>query len=263
MISQAEDVDAQSLRRQGWSISAIARHLGRHRQSIRRHLNGVHVTGQRPEPPRFGGGSIRPARSSPGWSSAGSSPVRTRRAEGSPFRECSRIVLNQWTQISVTIELELEFVRSGTGLQGGRIRSCCRPRSTHPGSCRTSPFPGFRASITTEAVHHVKQPELHGRVHSSHTSGRGKYMDSRLTTLAVGNGFAPLQLEATEGSSHGGSDGVRVRGPCFDVGHTQVRTLTSTWARAFGLSQLRRTPVSPKACEAGLRPRRRRAPCRG
>lgn len=47
MISQEEDVDAHALRRQGWSISAIARHLGRDRKTIRAYLNGVRVPGQR------------------------------------------------------------------------------------------------------------------------------------------------------------------------------------------------------------------------
>lgn len=47
MISQEEDVDAHALRRQGWSISAIARHLGRDRATIRAYLNGERTPGQR------------------------------------------------------------------------------------------------------------------------------------------------------------------------------------------------------------------------
>lgn len=35
MISQEEDVEASALRRQGWSISAIARHQGRDRKTVR------------------------------------------------------------------------------------------------------------------------------------------------------------------------------------------------------------------------------------
>ena len=40
MISQGEDLEAHALRRQGWSISAIARHLDRDRKTIRAYLNG-------------------------------------------------------------------------------------------------------------------------------------------------------------------------------------------------------------------------------
>ena len=34
MLTQEEDVDAHALRRRGWSISAIARHLGKDRKTI-------------------------------------------------------------------------------------------------------------------------------------------------------------------------------------------------------------------------------------
>jgi transposase len=47
MLSLEEDVEAQALREQGWSISAIARHLGRDRKTIRRYLSGERVPGQR------------------------------------------------------------------------------------------------------------------------------------------------------------------------------------------------------------------------
>ncbi|WP_262418686.1 helix-turn-helix domain-containing protein [Streptomyces sp. SP2-10] len=40
MLTLEEDVDAHALRRQGWTISAIARHLGRDRKTIRAYLNG-------------------------------------------------------------------------------------------------------------------------------------------------------------------------------------------------------------------------------
>lgn len=43
MLTREEDVDAHALRRQGWSISAIARHLGRDRKTIRAYLNGERV----------------------------------------------------------------------------------------------------------------------------------------------------------------------------------------------------------------------------
>ncbi|WTX00926.1 IS21 family transposase (plasmid) [Streptomycetaceae bacterium NBC_01309] len=40
-------MDAHALRRQGWSISAIARHLGRDRKTIRAYLNGERAPGER------------------------------------------------------------------------------------------------------------------------------------------------------------------------------------------------------------------------
>ncbi len=51
MLTWEEDVDAHALRRQGWTISAIARHLGRDRQTIRDYLNGKKVPGQRRQAP--------------------------------------------------------------------------------------------------------------------------------------------------------------------------------------------------------------------
>lgn len=47
MFSLEEDVVAQALRDQGWSISAIARHLGRDRKTIRRYLTGERQPGAR------------------------------------------------------------------------------------------------------------------------------------------------------------------------------------------------------------------------
>ncbi|GHF77451.1 transcriptional regulator [Kitasatospora xanthocidica] len=47
MLTREEDVDAHALRRQGWSISAIARHLGRDRKTIRAYLAGERVAGVR------------------------------------------------------------------------------------------------------------------------------------------------------------------------------------------------------------------------
>ncbi len=35
MMSQGEDVEIHALRQQGWSISAIARHVGRDRKTVR------------------------------------------------------------------------------------------------------------------------------------------------------------------------------------------------------------------------------------
>jgi transposase len=47
MFTGNEDMEATALREQGWSISAIARHLDRNRETIRNHLNGTRVTGER------------------------------------------------------------------------------------------------------------------------------------------------------------------------------------------------------------------------
>ena len=40
MLTQGEDVEAHALTKRGWSISAIARHLGRDRKTVRAYLSG-------------------------------------------------------------------------------------------------------------------------------------------------------------------------------------------------------------------------------
>lgn len=47
MLTWEEDVEAAALREQGWSIAAIARHLGRDPKTIRAYLAGERVPGQR------------------------------------------------------------------------------------------------------------------------------------------------------------------------------------------------------------------------
>jgi transposase len=47
MLTQEEDIDAHALRRRGWTISAIARHLGRDRKTVRAYLNGDRDPGVR------------------------------------------------------------------------------------------------------------------------------------------------------------------------------------------------------------------------
>ncbi len=47
MLTREEDIDAHALARQGWTISAIARHLGRDRKTIRAYLNGERTPGVR------------------------------------------------------------------------------------------------------------------------------------------------------------------------------------------------------------------------
>ena len=45
MLTREDDVDAHALHRRGWSISVIARHLGRDRKTIRAYLSGGRVAG--------------------------------------------------------------------------------------------------------------------------------------------------------------------------------------------------------------------------
>src|SRR5260370_826886 len=59
MLTQGESVEAHALRERGWSVSAIARHLGRDRKTIRAYLSGEREPGRRkpagPDPfARFG-----------------------------------------------------------------------------------------------------------------------------------------------------------------------------------------------------------------
>jgi transposase len=47
MLTQEDDVDAHALRKRGWTISAIARHLGHDRKTIRAYLAGERSAGAR------------------------------------------------------------------------------------------------------------------------------------------------------------------------------------------------------------------------
>ena len=47
MITHGDDVEIYALRTQGWSISAIARHLGLDRKTVRAHLGGEREAGVR------------------------------------------------------------------------------------------------------------------------------------------------------------------------------------------------------------------------
>ncbi|WP_182349582.1 Mu transposase domain-containing protein [Tomitella gaofuii] len=54
MLTWEEDVNAHALRKRGWTISAIARHLDRDRKTIRRYLDGTATPGVRtPAPDLF------------------------------------------------------------------------------------------------------------------------------------------------------------------------------------------------------------------
>src|SRR6476620_9974010 len=47
MLTQEDDVDIHALRRRGWSISAIARHVGRDRKTVKAYLDGKRQVGVR------------------------------------------------------------------------------------------------------------------------------------------------------------------------------------------------------------------------
>jgi transposase len=47
MLTQGEDVEVHALRQRGWTVSAIARHLGRDPKTIRAYLSGERVAGKR------------------------------------------------------------------------------------------------------------------------------------------------------------------------------------------------------------------------
>lgn len=47
MLTQGEDVEVHALWQRGWTISAIARHLGRDPKTIRGYLSGERVPGRR------------------------------------------------------------------------------------------------------------------------------------------------------------------------------------------------------------------------
>ncbi len=47
MLTQEDDVDIHALRKRGWSISAIARHVGRDRKTVRVYLEGNQQVSQR------------------------------------------------------------------------------------------------------------------------------------------------------------------------------------------------------------------------
>ena len=47
MLTQGESVEVHALRQRGWSVSAIARHLGRDRKTVRAYLSGRREPGRR------------------------------------------------------------------------------------------------------------------------------------------------------------------------------------------------------------------------
>ena len=67
MLTREDDVDAHALHRRGWTISAIARHLGHDRKTIRAYLPGGRVAGQRQRGPSRTRSSRSPATAGNGW----------------------------------------------------------------------------------------------------------------------------------------------------------------------------------------------------
>lgn len=53
MLAPEEDMEINALRKQGWSISAIARHVNRDRKTVRAYLNGEREAGVRAKPDEF------------------------------------------------------------------------------------------------------------------------------------------------------------------------------------------------------------------
>src|SRR5215210_2512268 len=47
MLTREDDVDIHALHRQGWTVSAIARHTGRDRKTVRAYLTGARLPGVR------------------------------------------------------------------------------------------------------------------------------------------------------------------------------------------------------------------------
>ena len=59
MLTQGESVEAHALRKRGWSVSAIARHLKRDRKTVRAYLEGTREPGKRKA---LGTGPVRAVR---------------------------------------------------------------------------------------------------------------------------------------------------------------------------------------------------------
>ncbi len=66
MLTGAEDVEVHALHKQGWTISAIARHTGRNRRTIRNYINGVTTPGVR-KPAREARSGRSSSTSPAGW----------------------------------------------------------------------------------------------------------------------------------------------------------------------------------------------------
>ena len=67
MLTREDDVDAHALHRRGWTISAIARHLGHDRKTIRAYLHGGRVAGRRRRAEHRTRSSRSPATAGNGW----------------------------------------------------------------------------------------------------------------------------------------------------------------------------------------------------
>ena len=52
MLTWEDDMEVHALRKRGWSISAIARHTGHDRKTVRKYLAGDQTPGVRARPTR-------------------------------------------------------------------------------------------------------------------------------------------------------------------------------------------------------------------
>ena len=68
MLTREDDVDVHALRRRGWTISAIARHIGRDRKTVRAYLNGDRVAGRARRGRAGSVRAVRRLRAAHGWS---------------------------------------------------------------------------------------------------------------------------------------------------------------------------------------------------
>jgi len=52
MLTREDDININALHQKGWTISAIARHTGRDRKTVRAYLSGARALGSGPNPLR-------------------------------------------------------------------------------------------------------------------------------------------------------------------------------------------------------------------
>ena len=150
MLTWEDDVEVHALRKRGWSISAIARHTGHDRKTVRKYLAGEQTPGVRARPVA---GSVRPVRrlrvGTVGRGPAFVGPHPPRRVGGSRVR-------------AVVSEPDPQHPRPR--IYGRRVRRAGRPPNdrtrsspttlvTKPNgigwNCRTHPNPGGGAGPRT------------------------------------------------------------------------------------------------------------------
>ncbi len=130
MLTQEDDVDAHALHRQGWTISAIARHLGHDRKTIRANLKGGRVAGRRQQHP----GPVQPVR---GLLRAA---AERRPALVGPRRRLTRS--SGWASTVLMPASPATCGRTGSGRTASRAASVgSAPAATNPWSLTNSSTP--------------------------------------------------------------------------------------------------------------------------